>query len=61
MSDTGMDPTLAFRIGLLMGELAKRGVNVVPITDEDGFTDRMSIRLSEPWEYIELKVTVELA
>jgi hypothetical protein len=55
-----MDPTLAFRVGLLMGELANRGVNAVPIMDENGFTNQMSIRLDEPYSHIELKVTVEL-
>jgi len=56
----GMDPTLAFRTGLLLGELAKRGVNVNPFTDEHGFTNELHIRLDEPWSHIELKVTVEL-
>lgn len=55
-----MDPVLAFRVGLLMGELASRGVNAVPITDENGFTNQISIRLDEPYQHVELKVTVEL-
>jgi hypothetical protein len=55
-----MDPTLAFRVGLLMGQLAKNGMNAYPVMDKDGFTDTIQVQLDEPFTHITLNLKVSL-
>jgi hypothetical protein len=56
-----MDENLAFRVGLLMGELAKKGVRAEPVLDENGFTDTIHVQLGEPFTHVYLHLKVSNA
>jgi hypothetical protein len=54
-----MDSTLAFRVGLLLGEFMNRGVEAKPIIDGEGnYTDVIEVRLDEPFSHVILRLKV---
>ena len=55
-----MDGTLAFRVGLLLGEFMNRGVDAKPIIDDDGnYTDVIEVRLDDPFRHVTLNLKVQ--
>ena len=54
-----MNPALAFRVGLLLGEFMNRGVDAAPIIDDEGnYTEVIEVRLDEPFTNVTLRLRV---
>lgn len=54
-----MDSGLAWRTGGLMGELSKKGVDAIPVMDEDGYTNQIIVDLGELFGRVRITVEIE--